>query len=565
MDTAKLRKQAQEQAKNFLENESEYRMGYIEAELPHPLTRKLSQTYAESTEKGVAMLLSVDAEMAGRAKELLLSDGYTQFADAVRNTLKNGGRVIWSGCGSSGRLCMRLENSWRHAMDKLALLHPEKAGYFEEMKGRVGSIMTGGDYAIIRAVECFEDSTNLGYKQAEGWQLTEKDLLVGVTATGETTSILGSAQGALDAGAKVYMLICSNPVPLIQNMERVRKVYTNPNCSYLFLPCGPMALTGSTRMQSSSFEQLAGAIALEDAIYDLMKAYGYAAAPTDHAWHGKAYADLIDQLSSKKSVSAIADMTRLEESVYRAGSVLTMYAEEYMLDVMTDTTERPPTFMTPPFTSLDMLDQPMSWAFVKNPSCETRDAWQRCFARPLRCIDWDGDQYRALGLSQMQIDRIPRIDDQALVRFCIGCEPLPERENKPGSLAMWVGKDAAPESFHTHAARYGQKTEYTLDNAGLNIPETWMDIYEHLGMKIYLNTLSTGVMASMGRIDGNWMTCLAMSNKKLIDRSARIVADVCSIPYEQALEECFYSSALIEAQNGQTPLSPAQEAIRRLS
>ncbi|MBE5772167.1 MAG: hypothetical protein E7336_12460, partial [Clostridiales bacterium] len=72
MDTAKLRKQAQEQAKNFLENESEYRMGYIEAELPHPLTRKLSQTYAESTEKGVSMLLSVDEEMAKRAQELLL-------------------------------------------------------------------------------------------------------------------------------------------------------------------------------------------------------------------------------------------------------------------------------------------------------------------------------------------------------------------------------------------------------------------------------------------------------------------------------------------------------------
>ena len=89
MDTAKLRKQAQEQAKNFLENESEYRMGYIEAELPHPLTRKLSQTYAESTEKGVAMLLSVDAEMAGRAKELLLSSDTKVYAIAQRVGYKN--------------------------------------------------------------------------------------------------------------------------------------------------------------------------------------------------------------------------------------------------------------------------------------------------------------------------------------------------------------------------------------------------------------------------------------------------------------------------------------------
>jgi N-acetylmuramic acid 6-phosphate etherase len=77
-----------------------------------------------------------------------------------------------------------------------------------------------------------------------------------------------------------------------------------------------------------------------------------------------------------------------------------------------------------------------------------------------------------------------------------------------------------------------------------------------------LNTLSTGVMARMGRIDGNWMTCLAMSNKKLVDRSARIVSDVCSVPYEQALEEIYYSQALAEAQG--LNRSPAQEAIRRL-
>jgi len=77
-----------------------------------------------------------------------------------------------------------------------------------------------------------------------------------------------------------------------------------------------------------------------------------------------------------------------------------------------------------------------------------------------------------------------------------------------------------------------------------------------------LNTLSTGVMARRGRIDGNWMTCLAMSNKKLVDRSARIVSDVCGVPYETALEEIYYSRALAEAQG--LNRSAAQEAIRRL-
>ena len=62
-----------------------------------------------------------------------------------------------------------------------------------------------------------------------------------------------------------------------------------------------------------------------------------------------------------------------------------------------------------------------------------------------------------------------------------------------------------------------------------------MEIYEHLCLKLMLNTLSTGVMARMGRIHGNWMTCMAISNKKLMDRGARIVSDLCGVPYEQAL------------------------------
>ena len=58
------------------------------------------------------------------------------------------------------------------------------------------------------------------------------------------------------------------------------------------------------------------------------------------------------------------------------------------------------------------------------------------------------------------------------------------------------------------------------------------------------------------------MTSLAMSNKKLIDRSARIVSDVCGVPYEVALEEVYYSKVLAEAQG--ISRSAAQEAIRRL-
>jgi hypothetical protein len=165
-------------------------------------------------------------------------------------------------------------------------------------------------------------------------------------------------------------------------------------------------------------------------------------------------------------------------------------------------------------------------------------------------------------LNQRQINKIPNIGLDALKRFIIGRESIPERENAERSHALWVDARKAPESFAQQAERYTTSSELTLDSAGVLLAQTAMDMYEHLCIKLMLNTLSTGVMARMGRIDGNWMTCLAMSNKKLVDRSARIVADVCDVPYEVALEEIYLSRAIAE-ELGQNR-SAAQEAIKRL-
>ena len=562
MDMNALRKLAQEEARSFMENDQEYRMGYIEAERPHPLTRRLSQTYAESVQDGVRLLLSVDAEMSHRAALTLSTNAYADFADCIRNTLHNGGRVIFSGCGSSGRLSMRLEQSWRNAVSKLSVRYPQAKAALEEKLESVGNIMTGGDYAVIRAAESFEDSTNLGAEQARELGLGEKDLLVGVTATGETTSILGSAGQALQDGASVYMLICADHKPLLDRMARARAVYNHPKCSVMQLPCGPMALTGSTRMQSSTFEQLAGSVALECALHDILVACDVDVVRHSYGWYGNKFVDLVDQLLSDQAVRVLSDATRNEQKVYENGGLITLFADEYLLDVLTDTTERSPTFMTPPFCSADMVGQEQSWAFVKNPSCDTQEAWVRCFLRQPRCIEWSREKYAQLGLSNKQIEKIPDISLKALKRFMIGYERMPERENCSCSHALWVDARPAPESFIVQASRYGSNSQLTFLDAGISVVETDMDMYEHLCVKLMLNTLSTGVMARMGRIDGNWMTSMAMSNKKLVDRSARIVSDVCGIPYEQALEEIYYSKATTEAQG--LNRSPVQDAIRRL-
>ena len=562
MDLNALRRQAKEDARYFLENDFQYRMGYVNAEHPHPLTRRLSQTYAESMEDGVRLIFSVDAQMADRAAQTLLTQEYAAFADAIRSTIGQGGKVVFSGCGSSGRLSMRLEQSWRNAVEKLSRQYPQAKEALWQKLESVGNIMTGGDYAVIRAVESFEDSTALGRAQAKQWNFGPKDLLVGVTATGETTSILGTAAQALEDGASVYMLICSDYRPLMEKMERAKVIYENPRCQAIVLPCGPMALTGSTRMQSSTFEQFAASVALEGALWDVLESRGIANAFRGYGWYGKQFKNLTEQLLQDKCVALLAQASHYEQRVYEQEGLMTLFADEYLLDVLTDTTERAPTFMTPPFCSADMAGQPQSWAFVKNPNYATEDAWEQCFLRQPNCIEWGKETYEALGLTQRQIEKIPDISGKALKRFMIGNEPAPERENAPASHALWVDAKAAPESFYDHAKKYTSHSQLTLEDAGLCLPETGMDMFEHIALKLMLNTLSTGVMARMGKISGNWMTCLAMSNKKLVDRSARIVSDLCCVSYERALEEVYYAKAYTEAAG--LLRSPAQEAIQTL-
>ncbi len=549
----KLRQIAKIKAEDFLKNDSQYRMGFIAAEQPNPITKNFSEICQKDTASGVKLLFAVDNDMAKRAETTLGGEEFKAFADAIRTTVKNGGRVIFSGCGSTGRICMRLESSWREAIKKLS------DNKYKEYSEQIGYIQTGGDYAVIRAVESFEDSAALGREQAAEWKLTERDLLVGITATSETTSILGTAAGALEQGARVYMLVCSDPLPLMEKMERVREVYSHENCSFLLLPCGPFAIAGSSRMQSSTFEQLCCAVALEGALYDIL---GQSDSFVGYKKCGEDFRKLTLSLLEERPIDIISKAVVNESEIYMQKGLITLFADDCLLDVLTDTTERAPTFMTPPFCSLDMPDSEPSWAFVKNPTCDTEEAWNKCFAREPRCMQWPIEKYISLGFSKERAERIPDISKKALLRFPIGNERDIKRESATVSHALWVGEVAAPDSFKASTQGYKTSGELTIEQMGIELPKTHMDIFSHLCIKLTLNALSTAAMALMGRIKGNWMTNLAMSNKKLIDRSARIVADLCSVPYETALEENFYSAELCEEEN--LNLSPAQATIMRL-
>ncbi len=520
-----LKKKAKELSQNFIENEKEYMLGFVEAEQSNPLTRTLGEDYVKDTSLGINTLIKADEVLIPIFKNIINSQAFDDFTDRLYYSIINNGRIIVSGCGSPGRLAMRLEASWRKRMKGTKYLNS------------LYSIMTGGDYALIRAVESFEDYIQLGRMQAKEYALNEFDTLIGVTATGETTSILGTAVQALDDGASVYMVICTEPSTILGKLKRADDVYTHKNCKSIYIPCGGMAVTGSTRMQATSIEQAIIASALELSLNRIL---------SENEDKNKLISGFISSINAvKSSIETVKENTEKELQLYNAGGHVTYFADEYLLDVLADTTERGPTFSTPPFRHNKRKDLPLSWAFVKNPYFDTVTAWEKCFERTPRCVEKTVNEYLNFGIKEEDIKKIPDISLNALYGFEIGNEEDSERAQGE-SLAMWISDKTAPEEFLNMAKDYKNYSQLLLDKNG--IIKSNLDIFEHLAMKMLVNILSTGVMAKMGKIYGNYMINLNTTNKKLVDRATRIVADLCNVDYETANYQLFLSKIMIESE-----------------
>ena len=79
-----------------------------------------------------------------------------------------------------------------------------------------------------------------------------------------------------------------------------------------------------------------------------------------------------------------------------------------------------------------------------------------------------------------------------------------------------------------------------------DLPETPLELMKHMAVKLALNTISTGTMAVLGRVTGNWMSWVDATNKKLIDRATRLIAEIGGMDYRTACIKVFEAMETIE-------------------
>jgi N-acetylmuramic acid 6-phosphate etherase len=282
---------------------------------------------------------------------------------------------------------------------------------------------------------------------------------------------------------------------------------------------------------------------------------------------------------NRRSGRRLSRLTQFEEAIYRKHGLVTYVADSLLLDVLTDTTERSPTFMVPPFRKDGDTHLPVSWAFVKDPHRPTEEAWEQMLQRPPRGLRWEPETYRQLNAPPQIQANPPKLDNAEIHRFRIGNEPDASRTEAAASARVAVGlcdevkwAHPVPMQFERTAAITIGSEKSALDvdehfHFACELPASPVHLWEHLAIKLVLNTISTATMVRMGRVIGNAMVWLSPSNKKLIDRGTRLISQVTGCSYEHACEilhQTIEDVASI-AQRGEEAPSPVTLAIERIS
>jgi N-acetylmuramic acid 6-phosphate etherase len=433
--------------------------------------------------------------------------------------------------------------------------------------------MAGGDFALIKAVEGFEDFTAFGKKQIGDLGVAARDVVFAITEGGETSFVIGTAWKGVESGAKVYFVYNNPDDVLCSHVERSREVIQDPRIEKINLTTGPMAITGSTRMQATTIQLCVVLTLLEMVVRDLLLELepGGPCARDRSGVPARFLLQLEEMLRRLKSpllLDRLAQLVQMEEATYRAGRKHNYYADRFGIDVLTDTTERSPTYCTPPFRKFDDSTASESWAFLFVPDAETSAAWERLIKRRPACVEWSEAEVRALVTEdklERTLETVRKISCRELMRFKVGLDGLPNRRLGPGDSAAAIVGDTevaalgSPGAFHRvrleEARQAGARIaliavgrDAALEplRGGALVPDCLtiearvpdsdflLDGVARAGLKMLLNALSTCTMVRLGRVMGNYMVWLVPSNLKLIDRATRYIQKLAGLEYVEA-------------------------------
>ncbi|MFN8373621.1 MAG: N-acetylmuramic acid 6-phosphate etherase [Anaerolineae bacterium] len=151
--------------------------------------------------------------------------------DAVSTAFANGGRLIYVGAGTSGRLGV---------LDAVECIPT-----YSTPPGQVMGLLAGGERAMTASIERAEDKPENGANDLRAANLTATDVVVGIAASGTTPYVVGALMYANEVGSVSVAISCNSPAPIL-DVASIK----------IPLPVGPEVVTGSTRMKAGTAQKL---------------------------------------------------------------------------------------------------------------------------------------------------------------------------------------------------------------------------------------------------------------------------------------------------------------------
>src|SRR5580704_3528527 len=170
-----MNKTSAQRSDEFLKISGQFKLGALVTEASHPVTANLSDVAKVDIAAGLKLLFDVDADVIRKYREFVESGRAGKIKEVIVEALENDGRMFFTGCGSTGRLSILLGSVWRDFCQQCGN---------KILEDRTFSVMAGGDYALIKSVEGFEDFAAFGKKQMTDLGVCAKDVVFAITEGG---------------------------------------------------------------------------------------------------------------------------------------------------------------------------------------------------------------------------------------------------------------------------------------------------------------------------------------------------------------------------------------------
>ncbi|MFO0788559.1 MAG: N-acetylmuramic acid 6-phosphate etherase [Pirellulales bacterium] len=217
---------------------------HLTTEARNPASEQLDALTAREI---VQLINSEDAKVAAAVAEQ--SDAIAQSIDVIADRLEKGGRLIYIGAGTSGRLGV---------LDAV-----ECPPTFNTHPSQVVGVIAGGYKALTTAVEGAEDRPDFAVEDLKNVQLSNADVLVGIATSGRTPYVIGGLEFARQIGAFAIGLSCNHAPQLAKHCD-----------INIAVVAGPEVVSGSTRMKAGTATKMVLNMLSTGAMIRLGKTFG---------------------------------------------------------------------------------------------------------------------------------------------------------------------------------------------------------------------------------------------------------------------------------------------------